>query len=239
MTLHVVSNSPSFAPVAPQFFPHDAHAVIYRPARSAMTSGKARTHDWKLRFERRTPPFIEPLMGWTSGDDTLTQVELSFPTVESAIAYAQRQGLTYTVQGMPQRAPRLSVVTRTTDAERANAIARRERLEWVERRLGPEIMRHGFGPGPDVAKRYAVPKDVLNDAALTADQKRDLLQRWALDAYQLDLAFSRLSEPYASLLQEVIDALVALDRAAHARPHGDGGKGTEPAGTNGPRRARG
>ena len=29
-------------------FPDDALAVIYKPARSAMTSGKARTRDWKL-----------------------------------------------------------------------------------------------------------------------------------------------------------------------------------------------
>ena len=36
-------------------------------------------------------------MGWTGGDDPLTQVELRFPTLESAVAYARRQGLTYVV----------------------------------------------------------------------------------------------------------------------------------------------
>jgi hypothetical protein len=64
-----------------------------------MTSGKARTKRWVLRFDRRTPPFIEPLMGWTGGDDTLTQVELTFPTRESAVAYAERQGLAYVAPG--------------------------------------------------------------------------------------------------------------------------------------------
>jgi len=83
----------------PPTFPEDAHARIHRPARSATTSGKARTKDWVLRFERRTPPIIEPLMGWTGGDDTLTQVELRFPTLEAAIAYAERQGLAYRVEG--------------------------------------------------------------------------------------------------------------------------------------------
>ncbi len=39
-------------------FPDDALAVIYKPARSAMTSGKARTRDWKLRFEPRSAPYI-------------------------------------------------------------------------------------------------------------------------------------------------------------------------------------
>ncbi len=83
-------------------FPDDAVARIFKPSRAATTSGKARTKGWRLVFERRTAPFIEPLMGYTGGDDTLTQVELSFPTLESAIRYAERQGLTYVVQ-MPTR----------------------------------------------------------------------------------------------------------------------------------------
>ena len=80
-------------------FPSDAVARIFRPARSALTSGKARTKRWVLHFDRRTPPVIEPLMGWTGGDDTLTQVELTFPTREAAVAYAERQGLTFVIEG--------------------------------------------------------------------------------------------------------------------------------------------
>ncbi|CDX22193.1 hypothetical protein MPLB_230017 [Mesorhizobium sp. ORS 3324] len=34
-------------------------------------------------------------MGYTGGDDTLAQIELTFPTLESAVRYAERQGLTY------------------------------------------------------------------------------------------------------------------------------------------------
>jgi hypothetical protein len=52
-------------------FPEGAVACIFKPSRSATTSGKAGTKGWRLRFERRTAPFIEPLMGWTGGDDTL------------------------------------------------------------------------------------------------------------------------------------------------------------------------
>src|ERR1700738_1421452 len=80
-------------------FPDDALAVIYKPARSAMTSGNARPRIWKLRFEPRSRPFIEPLMGWTGGDDTLSQVELTFPSAAAAVAYARRQGLRYILQG--------------------------------------------------------------------------------------------------------------------------------------------
>src|ERR1700704_2621814 len=84
----------------PSTFPPDAVAVIYRPARSAMTSGQASTRRWKLRFERRSAPFIEPLMGWTGGDDTLAQVELTFPSLEAAIAYARREGFKFVVRGL-------------------------------------------------------------------------------------------------------------------------------------------
>jgi hypothetical protein len=93
--------NPSIA--AGAVFPRDAVARIYRPARSAMTSGKARTRRWLLRFDRRRPPFVEPRMGWTGGDDTLTQVELAFPTREAALAYARRQGLAYVVEGNDSR----------------------------------------------------------------------------------------------------------------------------------------
>ena len=79
--------------------PPDAVAVIHQPSRSAMTSGKRRTREWMLSFERRTPPFIEPLMGWTGGDDTLVQVSLSFPNRAAAIAFAERQGLSYRLEG--------------------------------------------------------------------------------------------------------------------------------------------
>lgn len=84
---------------------------IYKPSRSVMTSGRARTKGWRLTFERRTAPFIEPLMGWTGGDDTLTQVELSFPTREAAIRYAELQGLRYTVQSADGAADRKRPVT--------------------------------------------------------------------------------------------------------------------------------
>ena len=203
----------SSPPLTPQYFPNDAHAVIYQPARSPMTSGRARTLKWKLRFERRTPSFVEPLMGWTGGDDPLAQVELSFPSVDSAIAYACRQGLNYTVQGMPQPKPALSVIGEPTDANQDAAVAHGQRLAWVERTLGPEVIRHGFGPGANPTEIYAVPQDVLRDTGLTADGKRDMLQRWALEAYMLDLAFSSgASEARTSHLQEVIDALIELDK---------------------------
>jgi hypothetical protein len=94
-------------------FPEDAVACIFRPGRSVLTSGRARTRNWLLTFERRTAPSIEPLMGWTSGDDPLTQVELSFPTLQSAICYAERQGLPFEVRGPAGSEGRAENVART------------------------------------------------------------------------------------------------------------------------------
>lgn len=73
-------------------------ARIFRPSRSVMTSGRATTKNWRLTFERRSAPYIEPLMGWTGDDDVMAQVALEFPTLEAAIDYCTRQGLAYVVQ---------------------------------------------------------------------------------------------------------------------------------------------
>ncbi len=71
--------------LTPSSFPRDAVAHIFRPARSAMTSGKARSKDWRLIFERRSAPYLEPLMGWTGDSDPLSTVELSFFNIMAAI----------------------------------------------------------------------------------------------------------------------------------------------------------
>lgn len=200
--------------LTPSPFPEDAHAVIYRPARSPISSGRARPREWKMRFERRSPPYIEPLMGWTGDDDTLTQVELSFPSAEAAIAYARRQGLQYTVHGLQEQAPELRRVSDDPDANNRSARndRRRWRLEWVERTLGPDVIRDGFGPEDDPAPSYADPQDVLRDPSRSPVQKRDVLHRWVLDAYLMELAlFKGGPQAAASRLQEVIDAPIDLD----------------------------
>ena len=49
-------------------------ARIYKPAKTAMQSARAKTKEWVLEYEPATPQEIEPLMGWTSSDDMLSQV---------------------------------------------------------------------------------------------------------------------------------------------------------------------
>jgi hypothetical protein len=70
-------------------------ARIFRPARTAMSSGQAKTHRWVLEFEPERAKEIEPLMGYTSSDDMRSQVRLEFDTKEQAIDYATRNGIAY------------------------------------------------------------------------------------------------------------------------------------------------
>jgi hypothetical protein len=61
-----------------------------------MQSGRGNTREWVMQFEPGRK-VIDPLMGWVGSDDTRTQVRLKFGTVEEAIAFAERNGLAYTV----------------------------------------------------------------------------------------------------------------------------------------------
>jgi hypothetical protein len=70
-------------------------ARIYKPSKNAMQSGQARFDDWVLEFEPASARTPDPLMGWSSSNDTQTQVVLRFPTQEEAVAYAQRHGIAF------------------------------------------------------------------------------------------------------------------------------------------------
>ena len=80
-------------------------ARIYRPAKTAMQSGEARTKEWVLDFEPAARQEADPLMGWTSSSDTQAQVRLEFATKDEAIAYATRIGLAYSVIEPKPRRP--------------------------------------------------------------------------------------------------------------------------------------
>ena len=70
-------------------------ARIYRPAKTAMQSGKAKTKDWRLEFEPESARLPDPLMGWAQSRDMDGQVRLHFDTKEDAIAYAQAHGIPF------------------------------------------------------------------------------------------------------------------------------------------------
>jgi ETC complex I subunit conserved region len=73
-------------------------ARIYRPAKTAMQSGKAKAGRWLLEYEPEAPRQADPLMGWTSSGDMKSQLKLWFETQEEAEGYARRNGLAYKVE---------------------------------------------------------------------------------------------------------------------------------------------
>ena len=68
-------------------------ARIYRPAKSAMSSGRAKTREWVLEYVADTSREVDPLMGWTSSDDTQAQVRMRFSTKNAALDYARHHGI--------------------------------------------------------------------------------------------------------------------------------------------------
>ncbi len=86
-------------------------AKIYRPAKTAMQSGKAKTNIWVLEFDAEVQRKIDPVMGYTSSSDMNQQVKLTFETQELAEAYAQRKGIEYRV--IPPQEPTRKIVSYT------------------------------------------------------------------------------------------------------------------------------
>jgi len=82
-------------------------ARIYQRPKNAMSSGRALTQDWVLDFAPSEPKRPDPLTGWAGSGDTRDQVRLTFPTQAAAIAYAEREGLPFTLVPAPQRTLKL------------------------------------------------------------------------------------------------------------------------------------
>lgn len=99
-------------------------AHIFRPARSAMQSGR-RPRPWVLIFEPSTRQEIEPLMGWTSSDDPYRPICLTFPDPGSAVAFAEEQDWSYVLHAAERRSPR--PVIRRPGARAASPQSRRMR----------------------------------------------------------------------------------------------------------------
>ena len=71
-------------------------AKIYIPNKNPMQSGLGKTNKWILEFKTKNPG-KNPLMGWESSTDTLTELKLEFPSKELAINYAKKKKIDYEV----------------------------------------------------------------------------------------------------------------------------------------------
>ncbi|MBM2575256.1 ETC complex I subunit [Jannaschia sp. Os4] len=82
-------------------------ARIYKPAKTAMSSGTAKTREWVLEFVAETPKEVDPLTGWTGSTDTQPQVKLAFESRKEAEGYARDHGIDYVVMRPQGRRPNI------------------------------------------------------------------------------------------------------------------------------------
>ena len=71
-------------------------AIIYIPNRNPMQSGMGKTNKWILEFKTKNPT-KNPLMGWGSSSDTLSELKLEFSSKELAINYAKKKKIEFEI----------------------------------------------------------------------------------------------------------------------------------------------
>jgi len=71
-------------------------AKIYKPTKTAMQSGRGNTKTWLLVYEVLNNG-INPLMGWETSKDTMSEVKLEFSSKDQAINYAKKNNIAYYV----------------------------------------------------------------------------------------------------------------------------------------------
>ena len=69
-------------------------ALIYIPNKNPMQSGTAKNSKWVLEFTTKDPT-KNPLMGWESSSDTLTELKLEFSSKELAINYEKKKKIDF------------------------------------------------------------------------------------------------------------------------------------------------
>ena len=71
-------------------------AKIYIPTKSSMQSGLGKSDKWIIEFETENSG-INPLMGWETSSDTLSELLLEFSTKKLAIEYAKKNKIDYEI----------------------------------------------------------------------------------------------------------------------------------------------
>jgi len=69
-------------------------AKIYIPVKSPMQSGQVKSNKWLLEFNTKDST-INPLMGWESSTETLSELKLEFTSKELAIEYAKKNKIDF------------------------------------------------------------------------------------------------------------------------------------------------
>jgi len=69
-------------------------AKIYIPTKTAMQSGLGKINMWILEFYTENKD-INPLMGWETSSNTLSEIKLEFSSKELAINYAKKNNIKF------------------------------------------------------------------------------------------------------------------------------------------------
>jgi len=71
-------------------------AIIFKPSKTAMQSGLSKSNKWIVEFILDRPG-INPLMGWESSTDTLSELNLEFSSKEKAIEYVKKNKIEFEI----------------------------------------------------------------------------------------------------------------------------------------------
>ena len=71
-------------------------AKIFKPTKTAMQSGFAKSDKWVVEYIVDQPG-INPLMGWESSTDTFSELNLEFSSKEKAIEYAKKNKIDFEI----------------------------------------------------------------------------------------------------------------------------------------------
>tara|TARA_B100000214_G_C23750282_1_gene527360 strand:- start:432 stop:713 length:282 start_codon:yes stop_codon:yes gene_type:complete len=71
-------------------------AIIYKPAKTSMQSGYGKTKDWIMEYVVEKTG-INPLMGWESSTNTMSELKLEFSSKENAIKYAKKNKINFEI----------------------------------------------------------------------------------------------------------------------------------------------
>ena len=78
-------------------------AKIYKPTKTSMQSGIGSTKKWVLEYIIDESTSINPLMGWESSSNTLSELKLFFDSKDQAIDYANKNKIEFVVIENNQR----------------------------------------------------------------------------------------------------------------------------------------
>lgn len=83
----------------------DRRVRIYVPAKNCMQSGTNNIQYWEMEFDNRER-WENPLMGWSSSGDPLSNMKVQFNTREEAIEHCEQNGWKWFVDGEVRNPPK-------------------------------------------------------------------------------------------------------------------------------------